>query len=206
MGFARLVLAASLVCVVAPSAIAAEGSSWTLRFHGAIVESSGGGTTSFAGGAVSRIESGGGLGIGLEYRLSERFGLEFSTLLAGLEIGMRASARLGTFESFEMSVVPLTFGLPIHFDTGERVDLFIAPTLSIVHYTDIRSSVDWFGMESTVSVDNDLGIGAALGLDVPFGKGKWAFSTGLRYIKTQAEKTDVDPLIVTVGLAYRFGA
>ncbi len=55
-----------------------------------------------------------------------------------------------------------------------------------------------------MSVDSDVGIGAALGLDVPIGKGKWAFSTGLRYIKTQAEEVDIDPVIVTIGFAYRF--
>jgi outer membrane protein W len=204
MRFARVVFATSLVCGVASPAIPAEGSSWTLRFHGAIVESSGGEDTRFANGFVSSVDTGGGFGIGAEVRLTDRLGLEFSTLFAGLEISMKASAKLATVQSFELSVVPVTFGLPIHLDTGDRVDLFVAPTLSVVNYTDIRTTVGGFGVNSSVDVDSDLGVGAALGLDVPFEKGKWAFSTGLRYIKTKAEETDIDPVIVTIGFAYRF--
>jgi hypothetical protein len=41
-------------------------------------------------------------------------------------------------------------------------------------------------------------------MDIPFGKGKWAFSSSVRFMKTAFEGTDLDPVIVTVGFAYRF--
>jgi outer membrane protein W len=204
MRIARVVLATSLACGVASPAILAGGPSWTLRFHGAIVESSGGDDVGFADGVVSRVDSGGGFGIAVEARLSNRIGLELSTLYAGIDVRMQASARLATAQSVALSVIPVTFGLPIHLPTGDRLDLFVAPTLNIVTYNDVRTTFDGFGMDSSVSVDSDLGFGAALGLDVPFGKGKWAFSSGLRYIKTRADETDIDPVIVTIGFAYRF--
>ena len=49
-----------------------------------------------------------------------------------------------------------------------------------------------------------VAFGAALGVDIPFNKEKWAFCTGLRYLRTAVEETDVDPLMVTLGIARRF--
>jgi hypothetical protein len=51
--------------------------------------------------------------------------------------------------------------------------------------------------------------GAQLGLDVPFsGAGPWGFHGGLRYIDlsqdTDAGSLKVDPLLVELGLSYRF--
>ena len=47
-------------------------------------------------------------------------------------------------------------------------------------------------------------VGATFGVDVPFGKGRWAFSAGLRYMKSRGADTRLDPVIVALGLAYRF--
>ena len=199
-----VIFTVSLACAVASPASLAQDSAWTLRFHGAIVDSSAESNTSLDGGFRSNVDIGGGFGIGAEVRLSERIGLELSTLFAGLDVGMQASAGQGSVQNVSMSMVPLTFGLPIHFDTGKRVDFFVAPTLSVVNYTDVRTKAGWSGASSSVDVDSDVGLGAALGLDVPFGKRGWAFSTGLRYMKTRAQDTDVDPVIVMVGFAHRF--
>lgn len=204
MRITGIVLAASLLCVGMSPAILAEGSSWTLRFHGAIVESSADDDTSIDNGVKSSIDMGGGVGIGAEYRLSQRFGLEFSTLFAGLEVSSSVSASPATAAFVELNMVPVTVGFPIHFDIADRVDLFVAPTLNFVKYGDVRWTAGGSRVSSSVDVDSDIGLGAAVGLDVPFGKGKWAFSTGLRYMKTEAAETDIDPVIVTIGFAYRF--
>jgi len=204
MILSRVLLATSLAWSIATPAILAGGPSWTLRFHGAIVDSSGGGDPGFADGLVSRVDGGGGFGIGVEVRLSDRLGLELSTLYAGLEVSMQLSAKAATAETVALGIVPVSFGLPIHLPTGDRLDLFVAPALSIVSYRDVRATVGPFSTGTSVNVDSDLGFGAALGLDVPFGKGKWAFSSGLRYIKTASDETDIDPVIVTIGFAYRF--
>jgi len=200
----HVVLAAGLMLAAASTSILAKDSSWTLRFHGAIVESSASDRTSVGNGTFSSVDVGGGFGIGAEYRLSDRFGLELSTLFAGLEIGSSVSTRAKAFQSFELSMMPLTFAVPFHFNTGGRVDLFVGPTFSIVRYLDIETYTSGAGVGTSVNVDSDAAFGAAFGVDVPFGNGKWAFSTGLRYMKTRAADTDVDPVIVTLGFAVRF--
>jgi outer membrane protein W len=200
----HVAVAAGLTLAAASTSILAKDSSWTLRFHGAIVDSSGGSRTSVGDGIDNRVEAGGGFGIGAEYRLSHRCGLEFSTLFAGLEIRNSLSGGTGVAQGLELTMMPLTLALPFHFDVGNRADLFVAPTFSIVRYVDIENSVSSAGVDSGVGVDSDAALGAALGVDVPFGKGKWAFSSSLRYMSTGFEDTDVDPVIVTVGFAYRF--
>ena len=199
----RFVLAVGLILATAPQAISAEDSSWTLRFHGAIVDSSVETRTSI-GGVSSSVDVGGGFGIGAEYRRSQKFGVEFSTLFAGLELNNSVSGGRGLSQSLEMSMLPLTFAFLFHFDPGGRVDLFVAPTFSVVQYLDIGTFIDATGVGATLEADTDAAFGAAVGIDVPFGKGKWAFSSSLRYMKTGFEKTDVDPVIVTLGAAYRF--
>jgi outer membrane protein W len=204
MRIQKVVIAAGLLLAAASTTILANDPSWTLRVHGAIIDSSGEDRTDVGTGVSSSVDVGGGFGIGAEYRLSNRYGLEFSTLFAGLEIDNSVSGGAGLVQSLEMSMMPLTFAFPFHFDAGDRADLFVAPTFSIVRYLDIETSISGAGVDSSVDVDSDAALGAALGVDVPFGKGKWAFSTSLRYMKTGFEGTDVDPVIVTLGFAYRF--
>ena len=196
-------LAAGLLLATASQAVPAEDSSWTLRFHGAIIDSSAA-RTSVGSGLSSTVDVGGGLGIGAEYRISQRSGLEVSTLFAGLEISNSVTGRAGLVQSFELSMMPLTFAYLFHFDPGGRVDLFIAPTFSVVQYLDIETFIGGTGLATSVGVDTDAALGAAVGVDVPIGKRKWAVSSSLRYMKTGFESTDVDPVIVTIGFARRF--
>jgi outer membrane protein W len=200
----HIVLAAGLMLAAASTSILAKDSSWTLRVHGAIIESSASDRTNEGNYAVSSVDVGGGFGIGAEYRVSNRFGLEFSTLFAGLEIGSSVSGGAKAVQSFELSMMPLTLAVPYHFRTGGRVDLGGRRIIKKVRYLDIETYADRAGVGTSVDVDSDAALGAALGVDVPFGNGKWAFSSGLRYMKTRAADTDVDPVIVTLGFAFRF--
>lgn len=200
----HVVLAAGLMLAAASTVILAKDASWALRVHGAIMESSGSDSADVASGVTSTLDIGGGFGIGAEYRLSGRLGLEFSALFAGLEIRSRVAARPTVEQSLELTMLPLTLAVPFHFDTRGRADLFVAPTFSVVRYLDIETAVDAAGVSYSVDVDSDAALGAALGVDLPFGEGRWAFSAGLRYMKTAIEDTDVDPVIVTLGFAYRF--
>jgi len=153
---------------------------------------------------VSSIDTGGGVAIGAEYRLSNRLGLEFSAMYAGIQVDSSVSSRAAGVQYSTSSMMPLTFAVPFHFDAGGRVDLFVAPTFSMVRYENVEMAVNSARVGTSVNVDSDAAFGAALGVDVPFGKGKWAFSAGLRYMKTGAGNTDLDPVIVTLGFAYRF--
>jgi len=204
MKVAHIVLGAALAGVVAGPAAAAEGAAWTLRFHGALVESSAARFAVDDGAFSSSVQTGGGIGVGAEVRLTERLGLELAALHAGLEIGARASTSPARFESFTLGMTPLTVGLPIHFHTGGRIDLYVAPSLNLVRYTGNRMTIATRGVAYRIDAEHDLAPGIALGLDVPFGKGRWAASLGLRYLRTAVDGNDVDPLIVAAGLAYRF--
>lgn len=198
----RNAFAVGVVLAVASTTIVAADSAWTLRFHGAIVDSSASTGVDVSGsGVTTGVDVGGGFGLGAEYRLSNRLGLELSTLFAGLEVGTTVSR--GNVESYQLSMVPVTLGLPIHFKPG-RVDLFVAPTFSVVNYLDIETTASIGNVGSSVENGADPALGVAFGLDIPFGKGNWAFSSGLRYMKTGTNGTSVDPTIVMVGFAYRF--
>jgi len=202
----RFLLTVFLLAVTATAALGGE-SPWTLRFHGALVEASGrheGFTTGSTGSRID-LDAGGGLGVAVEYRFSKRVGLEFSALLAGLTLSTSYVTRSSTgIDSSELSMVPLTLGLPFHLASGGRVDVLLGPTLSYVRYQETESSITFQSSRMTIDAGSDIAMGAVLGLDTAFGDGGWAFSAGLRYVKTAAGGIDVDPLIVTMGFAYRF--
>lgn len=202
MRTSRAVIAALIVFTATCLPTAAGDSNWTIRFHGAVLDSE---ASSNAGldGVQARVDLGGGFGVGGEYRFSERLGIDLSILFAGLEI---ASTVVGgnVTQDLDLSMVPFTVGVPIHFKTGEKIDLFFVPSISRVGYMDIDLRVGPGSVSSDVDVDEDIALGAALCADLPFGKGGWAFSTGLRYLDTSAENRPIDPVILTVGFAYRF--
>lgn len=204
MGILRIALAVGLMLAAASNTIPAEEPAWTIRFHGAILETSAEQQAGMGNGLVSSVDTGGGLGVGAEYRISRRLGLDLSILFAGLEIGTRLSSGSGLVQDLELGMMPITFAVPFHFDTGDRVDLYAGPTLNLVRYVDVRSYIRGTGWGTEVDVDSDTALGAALGIDIPFGKRKWAFSAGLRLMKTEADGTDVDPVIVTLGFARSF--
>lgn len=201
----HVVLAAGLMLAAASTAILAKDPSWVLRAHGAFMESSANNHAEAGSGVESSIDIGGGFGVGAEYRFSGRLGLEFSALFAGLEIRSSLSAGSGVEQRLDLTMMPLTLAVPFHFDTGGRADLFVAPTLSVVRYLDVQTAAGATGgVSSRVGVDSDTALGAALGVELPFGNGHWALSAGLRYLKTGIEDTDLDPVIATLGFAYRF--
>jgi outer membrane protein W len=197
-------LALAVACVFASSCLAAQAAEpgWTLRVYGALLDSSAETETSI-GSVSSSVSTGGGVGLGGEYRMSDRLGLELSTLWAGLDIESGVSIG-GVNQSLQFGMVPLTVGMPIHLRPAGRPVIFIAPTVSYVSYFRLETDISWTRVSTTADDSSDVALGAAFGLDIPVGKGKWAVSTGLRYMKTNAEETDVDPLIVTIGFGYRF--
>jgi outer membrane protein W len=203
MKIARIVLAALVLASTCHAVEAAE-PGWTVRFYGAMVDSSAETQTS-PGGVVSSVDVGGGIGVGGEYRMSDRLGLELSALFAGLSIESSVGAGGGAVaQSLSFDMVPLTFGLAIHLNPKGRTDFFIAPTVSYVSYFRLETNIGLSGVTTTVDDSSDMALGAAFGVDIPIGKGKWAVTTGLRYMKTDARVTDVDPLIVTLGFSRRF--
>ena len=198
---ARIIIAVAFL--IASTGLGAQaGNKWTLRVYGALVDSSSESSVG-VGGVSSSVDVGGGLGVGGEYRMSNRLGLELSTLWAGLDIESDVSVG-GVNQNLQFGMVPLTLGLTIHLNPRGRPVIFIAPTLSYVSYYQIETNIGWTNVSATENISSDMAPGATLGLDIPIGKGKWAVSTGLRYMNTDADDTSVDPLIVTLGFGVRF--
>ena len=203
MMIARIVLAAFLFAFSCLTVEAGE-FRWTLRVYGAMVDSlddSRTGTT----GVASSVDVGGGLGVGGEFRLSDRLGLELSSLFGGIDIETSMSTGVGsTAEILEVDMVPLTLGLTVHLSQKSRADVFLAPTVGFVRYYRLQTDYTLAGWTATEESGFDAALGAALGLDIPVGSGKWAVSTGLRYMKTAGGETDVDVLMLTLGFGRRF--
>lgn len=194
-----------VLALLASPATAAGGSPWTVRFHGALVQSSAQPRATVTRGVVNRLDgASGGVGLGAEYRLSARVGLELSTLLAGMEVEIASAGPSFAGQRLELSMVPFTLGIPFHFAIDGKIDVYLGPTLSHVSYVNTHTSFTRWGAGTYVDVGSDTAPGAALGLDWKLGGGGWALSVGLRYLSATAGNTDVDPLIVTIGAAYRF--
>lgn len=195
----------ALTCLALCSSARAAESGWMFRVHAAFVDTSAGIEASVGDPSVAGVNLGGafGVGFGFEYRISHRVGIDISTLLTGLDINVESTADGQVTVGETLQMLPVTFGVPIHFEPGGAVDIYVAPTVSFVNYFDLDVSVDEGQSDVSLNFGSDTAPGVTVGLEVPAGR-RWAFSAGVRYIKTEAEEIDVDPTIVTVGFAHRF--
>ena len=209
----------SIMCVglllgAAPAA-ATEGE-WTLRFGAPWVDSGPdlrfteeGSTIELAG------QTGFGLGLSIERRMSDRLGWEFGATWTRSDVELRFSDPLfGTFvASDEMSPITLTAGPDIHLTPDSRADVYVGPLVAWVLNNDVAFSL--LGETLDVKVDNNFAWGAVLGLDYPMGSEGWYFCGSVRYLESEADAapaddpsdTDslaIDPLMVAVGFGYRF--
>ena len=165
------------------------------------------------GGVNVDFDPGAGAGLRLEYRFAEALGVEFGVLAASsfdvtvgdLGDGFGVSTSISSF-------APLTLGLNYHFSSGNRVDFYAGPFLTLVRYGDVDVETGTSGVIAREAVDTDTGWGVIVGLDVPLRSGKWLLQSNLRYIQTNMKGTtddgafdgDFDPLIISIGFGYRF--
>lgn len=154
-----------------------------------------------------------GVGVGLEYRLSPRIGLELGSLTTEVQRGT-----LSTEATFRMT--PLLARLDVHFTPGRRVDFYGGPVAAYVDVGEVttRRVIDWpLGnetRETRVRVNDELAWGLALGLDVALGDRGAFLAFGATYLELPLEvsgepRSDVrlgafDPLIAHVGYGMRF--
>jgi len=183
---------------------------WHLKLTGASVQATGGGGFN---GSV-------GVGLGIEYRASEHLGFEVGVVssrvdaeagfqLFGLDLGVESSLR----------VTPVLARLDSHLTPGHKADLHLGPVAGWVRYGDlaVRLRVPGHGTVLADRVKNRDGFawGAHLGLDVPFGRRGFFFTSDATYLKATVKPDsqaaaagaldlDLDPLIVQVGLGVRF--
>jgi outer membrane protein W len=167
-----------------------------------------------------------GLGLGLEYQLSPRWGFEVGALRASPDVIItldETDPDITVETSDNPSFTPLTAGVNVHLTPNAKVDFYIGAFVAYVLYDNLdfrlRAEVPVddtvMVLEDSVriEVDNDFGWGALIGLDVPLGEGNWGLTGTLEYLATDMDAKDeegdrttigYDPFIVTFGLVYSF--
>jgi outer membrane protein W len=156
-----------------------------------------------------------GLGLGVEYLATERFGIELGVMRATPDINVRLEAPLyGTSisESDELTMTPLTLGLNVHLTPNAPVDVYIGPMLAYVMYDDIELELG--DEREVIRFEDDFTWGVNLGADYPLGE-RWSLTAGVSYLDTVLEdKSDDDEdddndsyfgtTVFSVGAAFRF--
>jgi len=215
-----------ILCPLAVTAAPAgqDAGTWTVRGFGAWVGTTGDALRS--GPPIDNfapvvefsltLDDGTGAGLALEYRATRRLGIEALAVLADLD----ADFRLRVFdqgvsvsqETRDLSTDILGLGLNLHLTPQRRIDVYAGPLVALVRYGDVTA--DFAGGEFIILADfeDDTAFGVTLGADIALGSsGRWACSLALRRLWSSAKvadsifEVDVDPLIASAGLAYRWG-
>jgi hypothetical protein len=154
------------------------------------------------------LDGGYGLGIAVEKRYGPVFGLEGAVMFGKGDSDYEINNGFAKeSDSHETTFYAFTLGPNFHLLGCSGTDLYIGPFLGYGGFADPNY---WaFDHHFQASFDGGFVWGAQIGLDVPFsGDGPWGFHAGVRYIdlsqETDAGTITVDPLLVTLGLSYRF--
>lgn len=158
------------------------------------------------------IGRGQGFGLGLEYHVNRRIGVEVGALFAETDLGFVVDTET-QWERVEdkPDVTILSAGVNFHLTPGRKVDVFVGPLIGRADYGD--AELPALGQSFDQDFEGDTVVGINLGIEVPAcGKRCVSFYGGLRYLESSAESDDnapqfeigVDPLILNVGVAYHF--
>ena len=203
------------LCALCPTNADAGDSPWRIRVSGLSMNPTG--DTVVVPDTGERIPydagNGYGFGIDLEYRASRHFGIDFGVLTATPVIDVLIDEVGVISASAQPRITPIYAGLNVHLTPDSQFDLYLGPVLAYVIYSSFDLVVDpWFLTEGFVT-QNDFGIGVNLGLDIRLGDGGWLLTAAFKYLDTTLEasppdesigRTDIDPMIFSVGVGYRF--
>lgn len=151
-----------------------------------------------------------GVGAGLAYLLTERVSLDGDLTYGRLDGNfVHDVGSAWTMGDDTGSVLGLSFGPNFHLTPGKRVDFFVGPFVGLYDLGDY----DFQGLSRKLhrGFDSEIGFGAQLGLDIPFGSSSpWSAYLGGRFLKLSGEvsgtsqELDLDPLSFAAGVAYHF--
>ena len=210
-------VAAALSFVVAtlPVNAAADDDPWEVRLSAVSMHLSG-----------SRVEvpgaeelysyigsNGAGFAIDFEYRATKLLGIDFGLITASPSIGVEVFAAPLTFSaSADLTITPIYVGANFHLLPEGRFDLYVGPVVAYVFHQSF-DLVAGLGLRESFSAENRVGVGAALGVDIALGGGRWSLTTAVRYLDTSLDASptggrsgsaDINPTIFSLGFGYRF--
>jgi hypothetical protein len=200
-----------------------DAGSWTVRGFGAWVEPT---DDSFAFGrpiepplpdepssAAFTLDDGSGWGLGLEYRLTRRLGVEAQAIVADLdselELRFGVPVNLIGVDRREVGIDLYSLGLNVHLTPERRLDVYAGLLGALVSYDDFRGQVG--GITFRREGIDDTAVGLALGADLFLDRSRrWAATAAVRQLWSTGDAgddlgIDVDPRIVTAGVAVRWG-
>jgi hypothetical protein len=191
-----------------------EDRGWRLRLDLSWVNPSGSIVSSNPGTTLDvGLKTGFGVGVRGEYQYSDRFGVEVGVLGTGnIDMAWGFAADRTGHDLGVSGISLISVGLNVHLTPESSIDLYLGPQLALVNY----SSIDYWASPGdlgvSMSVDDDVGWGAILGLDVPLGDSDWVVNANVRYLNTGTKFSSVnfaldsnyDPIILSLGVGYRF--
>jgi len=232
-GFAAAIATAGVIGLLffSPAAAAQGGyeagkGSWTVRGFGAWIDTEGFERRSHSlhdfpvFSSVLTIGDGDGVGLSLEYRITRRIGVEALALEGELDGEFRLvfTDPPNPEQRVTQGVGTELYGLGVnlHLTPGRRVDAYVGPVVAEIRYDDFSGFINC-GHPLTrctfqTTFSDDTALGMTLGADVTLGNtDRWALSAAVRQLwsdpEDELERTELemDPLIVTAGVAFRFG-
>ena len=151
---------------------------------------------------TTELDSAFGFGASFEFHVSDLIGIEpgLSTFSYDLTIVEPMFPTVtGTADLFAV-----TTNVNFHFKRDSGLDISVGPTVGYALWDVISLS----GFATPVATDDEFLFGAHFGLDIPFGEGKWSFSSGLSYLALDLGAAGgdigVSPIQINLGLAYNF--
>lgn len=209
-----ILMAFAAVSSFPATAKAEEASRWTLKAGFALVDTS----APFAIDKPSggQVHAGGnaelGVNIAVEYRLSDRIGLELATVYAkSPDVDDTVNGNndeIGEGPSF----FPLVAGANIHLVNSDSVDVYVGPRIAFVQFGDFDLNID--GQNTAFDVDDEFAWGATAGINYQIGEGHWSLLAEVTYLDVDMEITQrgsnnsyesgFDPLVVNLGASYHF--
>lgn len=214
--------AAFAAVLVAAAPASAEAGDWIVRGRGIAVIPSGGGSSivpTFPSEGVS-VTTGYAPEVDFTYFLTNNLGLE---LIAGTT-RHHANGQTGTTGSIGRLLttwaLPPTLTLQYHFAPDAVVRPYVGAGLNytIFYNSKASSQLESAVGDTGVSLSNSFGYALQAGLDIPFGKeSPWMFNLDFKYIDMdstarlrpkaipdQSVRVHIDPLVVGVGIGYKF--
>ena len=158
------------------------------------------------------IDSAAGFGLSLEYMWRERIGFEGAIFLSSHDTNMRLSNDLGSFDAVDStSLRTITLGANYYFAPSGNRQWAIGAFVPLMFVDGTDHEFPGLGRTEHRDYDQDYGLGLKGAITWTFGADSpWSFSAEARYmglLVMEAESigdVDVDPLVLSLGVGYRF--